>query len=1119
MEKTRSHAAPTTLALWQHPGWYGAVTLTERIASSQDSTNSQPMSGASNMEKARRCLQRWKEQAPFDKEACFAARLAAVSLTEGDLLTLLAEPLEAIQARLAQPAPPGWLAELLQAFEGPRTFSDILPATAQMGAYSGPVDFLQPVQPLLHQGVTRLETAIQNLVQQYAELPFDVYTIVSLLFAHLPGQVLSRLDRTLVLELHVARLRGYLDGETPEERFQSYIRLLGQSANMLSLFEEYCVLARQLVVTIDQWVSSSLELMHRLCADWEQIRATFVPEGDPGVLIEVRAGAGDAHRGGRSVVLLKFSSGLQLVYKPKSLAIDAHFQELLTWLNEQGQQPALRTLKLIDKGSYGWTEFIVAAPCLSEAEVARFYERQGAYLALLYALEAVDFHYENVIAVGEHPMLIDLEALFHPRVGLVPPEIPVHRVTQESVLRVGLLPNRRRSRDGADGPDMSGLGGWAGQLTAVPASRWEKPGTDEMYLVRERVEIPVENNRPRLNGREVRTLHYCEHIISGFMAMYRLLVLHRDEFLTALLPRLAHDEIRFLARATRVYRLLLFESFHPSLLRDALQRERCFDRLWLAAQDQPYLSRLIAAERADLLQGDIPLFTTRPDCRDLYTSRGEPIPAFFAESSLERVGKRLAHLNEEDLARQIWLIRAALTGLATEADGIPHRPLPTRPSHAPVTRERLADAASAVGDRLCRLAVHSEDAVGWLSVVPMVGYGWDLRPADIGLYHGNSGIALFLSYLGHLLRQPRYTALARLALKTINYEVAQLKKHSRLLEIGAFTGLGSVIYLFTHLGTLWNEPALLQEAEELVALLPDLIVRDDRLDILAGSAGCIASLLSLYAARPSTHTLAVSIQCGDHLLARAQPMPVGLGWRTLPQQPPQVGFAHGAAGIAWSLLKLAEVSGQERFRHTALAALAYERSLFSPEKQNWPTLYTDSATEMRYHAQAKPQQEQKFRMGWAHGAPGIGLGRLGSLGYTNDPIMQDEVTIALKTTIAQGFGWNHEGFGPNHSLTHGDFGNLEVLLMAVQTLKDPQYHQQLDRITAILLDSIDAHGWVTGIPLDVETPGLMIGLAGIGYALLRLAEPEKVPSVLLLAPPCSKRSLRAPAGVTVSTFV
>jgi len=35
----------------------------------------------------------------------------------------------------------------------------------------------------------------------------------------------------------------------------------------------------------------------------------------------------------------------------------------------------------------------------------------------------------------------------------------------------------------------------------------------------------------------------------------------------------------------------------------------------------------------------------------------------------------------------------------------------------------------------------------------------------------------------------------------------------------------------------------------------------------------------------------------------------------------------------------------------------------------------------------------------------------------------------------------------------------------------------------------------------VESPGLLTGLAGIGYGLLRLAEPTRIPSVLVLAPP------------------
>jgi len=142
-----------------------------------------------------------------------------------------------------------------------------------------------------------------------------------------------------------------------------------------------------------------------------------------------------------------------------------------------------------------------------------------------------------------------------------------------------------------------------------------------------------------------------------------------------------------------------------------------------------------------------------------------------------------------------------------------------------------------------------------------------------------------------------------------------------------------------HLGTLWNEPALLAEAEAIVEHLPALIERDDLLDITAGAAGGIASLLSLYRCVPSDRTLTAAIQCGERLTARAQFMADGLGWVIAAAGPASLtGFSHGAAGIAWALLELAALTGEVRFRTAAYAAITYERSLFSPEAGNWPDL-------------------------------------------------------------------------------------------------------------------------------------------------------------------------------------
>jgi lantibiotic modifying enzyme len=67
---------------------------------------------------------------------------------------------------------------------------------------------------------------------------------------------------------------------------------------------------------------------------------------------------------------------------------------------------------------------------------------------------------------------------------------------------------------------------------------------------------------------------------------------------------------------------------------------------------------------------------------------------------------------------------------------------------------------------------------------------------------------------------------------------------------------------------------------------------------------------------------------------------------------------------------------------------------------------------------------------------------------------------------------------------------------------DPErWCEPFNRVATAILDGIAHHGPRCGNPLGVASPGFMTGLAGIGYQLLRLAEPARVPSVLTLAPP------------------
>jgi type 2 lantibiotic biosynthesis protein LanM len=359
----------------------------------------------------------------------------------------------------------------------------------------------------------------------------------------------------------------------------------------------------------------------------------------------------------------------------------------------------------------------------------------------------------------------------------------------------------------------------------------------------------------------------------------------------------------------------------------------------------------------------------------------------------------------------------------------------------------------------------------------------------LDLYNGLPGVALFLAYLGDITGESRFTTLAQATTTTL-----QQADPAGVLGgiVGGLEGWGGVLFTLAHLGRLWDRSALLAGAKMITNALPALIEKDEALDLSAGTAGCLAGLLCLQSTAPSGSVLTAAVRCGEHLLARAQTVEGGPGlcWKpSLPASAPLTGFANGAAGIAWALSELAVVTGEKRFQETAEQALAYERNLFSAEAGNWPDL--------RIHDPGHPPEAgspPEFALTWAHGAPGIGLSRLQILRRQEDPLLRRELEVAVNTTLSQ-------GLGQNHSLGQGDLGNLDLLFQAAEFLNDAQLHAEATRWAGRILESIQRLGPRCASPQQIETPGLMTGLAGIGLGLLRLAEPSQVPSVLVFAPP------------------
>lgn len=1067
--------------------WHRALTLAERAALGDETPGD-----LEDDERARLRLAEWRALTAFRSGPWWDRRLADLGLADESFARLLALPPHRLGAVI-----PLWMAEL----EDHRPPAAIEPLTLppEIGTAAG---FLELVRPFLDRARLRLQEDLSALVEAAeGPLPFTVESALRLASDTLPYRVLPLLARTLVLELHVARLQGLLPGETPEERFAAFVDRLRDPAAAQAILREYPVLARQALLDLELFREASGEVFSHLAADWPAIRELFFggPHGqDPGPLTALDGGAGDRHRRGRAVRILTFASGARLVYKPRPLRVEAHFQELLAWVNAQEGHPGFRTLAVLDAGDHGWMEFVAAGTCRSREEVARFHERLGGLLAVLYSLAATDCHYENLIAAGEHPVVVDLESLFHPQIQRGsrprPQEDLRSQFALHSVLRVGLLPFQAGQSDDFEGTDISGVAAVAGQPSPQKVIQWQGTGTDEMRAVRDRVPMEGGQNRPVLDGQPVQVGEYREEMTRGFAAVYSLLA-GRRAGLARELARFADDPVRVVLRPTQIYGLLLMESFHPDFLRDALDRDRHFDRLWLEAESQPSLERVIAAEHRDLSEGDIPFFSTLPSSRDLWTSRGERIPDFLAEPSFELVRRRIELLGGEDLRRQLWLLRLSLGTQLLNRDDLEwtsYVPDPEAPRLPPAAlRESLLRHARAVGGWFAEMAVREGDYASWIGL-EYRHKRWSLEPTPEDLYAGLPGIALFLGFLGEIAGDPDATGLARAALATLLLQVEIREgEPAAAASIGAFQGWGGIVWTLAQLGHLWQDRELLAAAERLAERFPPLLGADRDLDLIGGTAGAVLGLLALHQATGSQRVLAVAVQCGERLLALAEPWGPGLGWRSrLASEHPQTGISHGVSGIALALARLGSATGDRRFLDAGLAGFAGERERF----------WGDLDRLLHGHPGEKPPPESTVAVAWCYGAPGVGLARLGALAHARS----DEERAALRREIGQAVHRTlARGPGQNHCLCHGDLGNLDFLLQVHERFPDAGLAADLHRFQEQVLASLDRDGWLCGTRGSIESPGLMNGFAGIGFGLLRLAEPGKVPSVLTLEGPGS----------------
>jgi len=378
------------------------------------------------------------------------------------------------------------------------------------------------------------------------------------------------------------------------------------------------------------------------------------------------------------------------------------------------------------------------------------------------------------------------------------------------------------------------------------------------------------------------------------------------------------------------------------------------------------------------------------------------------------------------------------------------------------------------------------------------------RPCGGSLYDGTAGIGWFLAHAA--------------ATRAVGAEAARddaLGAFRHALDaavdggpLGLYDGAAGVGWAVLDGGVALDD----RIAEDGLALLLNAVTRsvDASLpdELIGGRAGVIvaalagARLASERLARPQDADRLTdgAIALGRQLVASAIRTPAGWTWPNAfgeGDEPPLCGLGHGGSGPVLAAAHLAAATGEPAFAAAAANGARGERAWLRPNL-GWPDL-------REFDRAALERGEQPVApVLWCHGAGGIGLSRVRAARLLGDPALLADATIALQLAardvprLWQAQAGTYES---NFSLCHGAAGLIELFTTAASELGERSW---LGAAAGVVQAGLAARKagvpWACGVRDGSDSPSLMLGLAGTGAALLRLAAPETTSSPLLVGP-------------------
>lgn len=562
----------------------------------------------------------------------------------------------------------------------------------------------------------------------------------------------------------------------------------------------------------------------------------------------------------------------------------------------------------------------------------------------------------------------------------------------------------------------------------------KNPYTDQMQFVYEEIQYKKVKNIARYKGQYVDPRDYTEEIKEGFSFQYSVVTQNKLE-----IEKLFRDIIGPSFTSRIIYRDT--DKYQQLLLllknpRYLASIEKSEALYNMLKADERIPNEIIDSEIANLRRGDIPYFLK--DMRFHIFNDGEHI--FTCESN-DGLYSRLNSFSNEDLKKQLFCITFSLQKPTKNV-------VELYEFNSIISFQTIIDKTHIIIEEMINNCFinKNDNTIDWINIVNIFP-NWGIDRQELDLYFGLPGNAIFFAAYYKITNDSKVLNYLHLIMNTIRNRLDKSVE-----GVSLFSGKMSLIYMFSVLSLIlgWD---FNDEIEKLCNEVIDEIEPENmELDLADGLSGVLLGFISSYSIleKPTYYEFIEKIT--KVIIHRVK--------SNLLKDKVDMGMAHGYAGIILALSK------------------AY---LLRKNKE-----CVDAIQILEANIKV---DEYNSDISWCHGIAGLGLMYLFLEHNFDNGKYHEKIERCAK--ILKNKVWN-----TSDCLCHGNMGTVDFFIQYSKLKSDKKALEYLKHFLCIYQTRNGK--WYCGCKQDVVVYGLMLGLSGIGYELLRTLFPCDFPDVLIL---------------------